>query len=422
MTKSRSGFAAELERWYLERFPESREQRQIGHEKELPLVWEENFQAADGRLLFPAFMAMGWQPKYDDVNSEVMLSVANGQGVELTTEAGWCTLELIMPPRESVLTAYQELAAMEKLISRVARDHGMLLLGYGIQPVTNYGRKLWIAKSRHNAIRQALPEEVNVVTITASDQVHLDISRSEIVDAVNVFNAFSGLIIQLFANSPVWQGKPDAQKRLAVREDMWRFATPDRRGMFPRQFADISDFISHMAGLKQLIVRHNGGYQVPGTSYFQYVLDNPQTDWQTHWLYLEGMTWTNARPRVPYGTIEVRPACSQAAVGSAALAAFTLGLLENLKLCQKLLSQHPWSYWQSLRRAAIRGQRQQVLWDLCGEALHLAEGGLKKRALGEEEMLGPLVQRLHQRQNQAQAITDFFPKQGMDALVAKVVL
>ncbi len=417
------GFMKGLKEWHESRFPTTVGLRKVGQEKEYPVVWANDYQAADVRILFPILIEKGWEPKYDEVYNNLILGVMEPiTGVEVTTEAGWCTLEIIMPPEESIIDSTLKLQKVEKMIVSLARDQGMLVLGYGIQPISLPEPRLWIKKRRHEKIREVLPEGVNIVTITASDQVHVDITRDEVVDAVNVFNALSGLIIHLFANSPIWQGGVDPLYRLAVREDLWSFASPDRIGMPLIPYNNLEDYLKATGLLKQFLTRENGDYSTTEALYLDYMLKSPKTDWKYHWMLLEGMTWLNARVRTPYSTIEVRPACTASLDGTEALTALCLGIVENLTEVKEMVFEYPWSFWQGKRGRAIAGVQDDIMDSLADRMLMLAEKGLKNRCYGEESLLGLLYDRLYLKTNPAKKALKVFEQEGFDSFIKTISL
>jgi gamma-glutamylcysteine synthetase len=420
MTKGNAGLGLELRQWYGRQFRQAKEARTIGLEKECPVVDARTYQAADARTFFPVLASLGWQLLYDDYYREEVLG-ASKDGVMITTDAGWCTLEIIMPPESSVLVALEKELEIEALVTGIAKAQGKLVLGYGIQPVTQEGPDNWINKRRHEVIRSGLLLGVDHVTVTAADQVHVSVSQEEMIMALNVFNALSGPIIFLFANSPVRWGQRDPKNRLAIREDLWEEVATEGTGMIPRPFADLEDFLQWMTSLRFCIAKQGDDYIIPGTSFGNFLGGNGHEDWQLHYYYHEASTWLDARLRARFGTIEVRQACSQSKGGIGLLAALVLGLASNLDGAQKLVARFNWPAWQKLKTDAIYGLSNPLLIQTARQMILVAEWGLQQCEPEAVFLLESLSERLA-NQNPALELVRSFQQGGLDAMIKQVIL
>ena len=401
-------FLGEAAKWYLSCFSSCSE-RKIGLEKEYPVVDANSYQAGDARKLFKLLQNMGWEPVFDDFYSDEVIGVKK-DGVEITTDAGWCTLEIIMPPEKSIGAAVQRIREIEQLVVNLCKSQGILVLGYGIQPITMPASDLWIKKRRHKIIKRGLSVGVDIVTITAAEQVHIDINRAEIVDATNVFNALSGPIILLFSNSPFWGGRLDDKSRLAVREDAWAFAGEQKAGIPPRCFADIEELVKYISSLEFSIARKGRDYLVPKTSFIEWA---GRDNWREQWKFHEASVWWDARPRTIYGTIEVRQACSSK--DSGCLPALVKGLIENLNQARQLIKELSWEEWHRLKSCAIFGLDDDVLQRATQAMLEISHAGLKKS--NEENWLDPLWERLKNNTNPAKDAIRLLQSGGLKALI-----
>lgn len=411
---------------YWGRFPqELGGPRRVGLEREFPVVKRDG-TAFDVRETLADLVMLGWEPHYDD-HYQGELQMVSRDGFQVTTDAGWCTLEINLPPYRDLWKAREEFEKLMMFLVEVIGERGGLVLGYGIQPITKYSDNLWIRKRRHEIVRMNFPKTVNRVTITAANQIHIDIARPEVIPMTNVMNALAGLLIVLCANSPIWAGRIDPKNRLAVREDLWRFSNHGRIGIPYEQFEDLSHFLRYVFQQRFFVSRKEGGeYFKPGVTFGEYI-QGDGVDFTQHYKYHEGTVWFCARPRTVYGTIEIRPCCSQPPEEEENMAAdaLALGLVENLKETSEIVSRFPWEVWRRLREDAIfygfqaTVEGQSVL-PLLEKILDLAKRGLAKRGFGEELFLAPLYQRLECQQNPAHNAINLFQRGGIPALIEKL--
>ena len=408
----------QLADWYVTNFPENLPERLIGLEKEYPVVTRGTYEAADVRNIFPCLRDRGWKPIFDDVYQDELIGVRR-RGVRIGTDVGRCTLEIAVPPARSVVRGAHILREAERIAASTCEELGMIVLGYGIQPVTSPDPRLWIKKRRNEVVRSGMPVAFCDTTITAADQVHISISQHEIIDCVNVFNALTGPIVRLFAHSPFWSGGLDVKQRLAVRESMWGFAR-EKAGMPTRRFSDLDDFLSYMARLRFNLARHRGRYVVPVGTFLEWMMEND--DWHEQWKFHEGLVWLNARPRVLFGTVEIRPVCSQRSGEIANLAALAVGVIENLSEAVMLVDSVPWSHWVRFREHAIQGFFDDALERVTKDMLAIAQTGLERRNVGEAPLLALLLQRAEEKTNPARVAMDVVQKHGLAELVRHVAV
>ena len=77
---------------------------------------------------------------------------------------------------------------MQRLVS-AATDLNMRVLGFGIQPVTPRSLDIMTPRKRYDAMRKSLGDPWTWFTVTASDQVHVDIAEPELLRILNVSGA-----------------------------------------------------------------------------------------------------------------------------------------------------------------------------------------------------------------------------------------
>jgi len=397
--------------------------RRIGREAEFPLVRPDG-RAGDVALLWEPLLAEpGARPSFDDPQRTMIVRV-DFPDAAYEVEMGRATAEVVLPPAEDLFAL--EAASRKALarLNRAARARGMLLLGYGIQPRTPAGPWLMTPKRRYFALSSAVGWPWMHFTSTAADQVQVDITRGELVETVNVMNLLSGPIIALTANSPVYAGR--AGRFLSGREGLLAELGEERHGMSPRRFTSVEEYLTFTCA-QTFYVRPDPPrfprYGRPFTAYLTAHSErDPEVLWQDY-LWHEHYIWNSARPRVHYGTIEVRPACQQPPDEPMAAVALCLGLVEalphSMALLEDSLGRGLWPEMRMYRRAVVRrGPRaEEPVRGLLARLVTLAEEGLAARGRGEERYLEPIYRRLESQSVPADRALRLFYQGRTPALV-----
>lgn len=429
---------SEIFEQYAARFKENDEGRSIGIEKEFPVVDAKTGFAFDVRSIFPDLIADGGKADYDPFYGDSILGV-NYKGVYVTTDAGWGTLELPSVPTKSIAETEANFNEWMGFLGDLIGEKGGKILGYGIQPLQSINPENWVKKRRHEVVCRTFGcvHDKNI-TVTSSDQNHLSVSVDEAVRVNRVMNFLSGPMIAMFANSPIWEGEVDSA-RLAPREHMWWFTQKNRHGVFTKNLVaetgkrSLYKYFSHMMSMQHLVSQNCRDFFVPGASFKEFI--DSQVDFEAaFWREiptLEGTNWVNARLRSVYGTVEVRPACQQPRESAMALAAFTLGIAENLEVAEKSIEMFncDMNDAEELREIAMtRGLKARYhglennfsMSEMCAWFLKISESGLQKRNLGEEYYLQELWRRVKTETTLAEELIAIFRKDGIHALIERV--
>ncbi len=431
----------------------------IGIEAELPIVTLEgkvpDFSVIQG--LFKYLEAQGFQVQRDHFSNHLVeASRVNNQSGEhfaycldtITTDAGYGVLEVVMAPQQNIHNLQRHFMAIIQLLYDYFSTHHCLILGFGIQPVTPPSAKLLMPKERYlffshfsqnNVIPKSQGNDAHLLTITASNQCHIDVTNQKAITAINVLNALSGLQIALHANSSIWQGKVDPNCK-ANREFFWKKCYPDRTNQIgiPPRFANTEAYLQYLLEFKPMLFKRGpkllqvlnkatfGEYLHNKTPTTAQTLDGKQVTIQpllADLHYLNTFCYFNARLVPQYGTIESRVCCQQPPGETFAPTALTLGLLENLERAEKLMNKLPWETWKTLRKQAghttfdTQVNNQSIL-PLLKELVDIATQGLQRRKQGEEVFLAPLYERIAQQKSPADVAIDIFEKQGLQAFLA----
>ncbi len=408
--------------------PVLRGPRRIGREAEFPLVRPDG-RAGDVALLWnPLLQERGARPTYDDPDRRRLIVRVDLPDAAYEVEMGRATAEIVLPPARDLKELDAMSADAARRLIRVAASRGMHALGYGIQPRTPAGPRLMTPKRRYFALSRAFGRPYFHFSATASDQVQLDVSRAELVEAINIMNLLSGPIIALTANSPVYGGR--IGRFASGREGLMASLGEHRHGMTPHRFVSLEDYLEFICRQTCYVLPRGGRlvrYGRPFTPYLSAYAParrgSLSEDLWKAYLWHEHYTWNSARLRVGNATIEVRPACQQPPDEPLAAAALSLGFVEAMPQVEAfvldLLGPDPWPAMAAYRRAVVRQgiRAREPAPRLLAGVVDLAEKALRRRRRGEERYLQPIRRRLETRTLPADRAVALFRKGGVPALI-----
>ena len=404
---------------YAARFRDTlRPPRMIGREAEFPVVYPDGRAGDVLQLWKPLLACGGFVPQYDDAKARTLIVAVTGPHGAVEVEVGRATVELVLGPYEDLRQLAESSRRLLRQVVEAAHQVGMRVLGLGIQPRSRASAALMTPKRRYAYLARAVGKPWWQFTATAADQVHVDISRAEVADAVNTLNLLSAPLIALTANSSVYAGRPG--RYLSRREGLLGTLGAGRAGMTPGPFRSVEEFVRHICRYPCYVLRQDDHFRHYNRPFEEYLQDHgPDLD---AYLWHEHYTWNSARPRPHNSTLEIRPACQQPHDEALVVAALALGWVEARAEVQAFLEDalpDPWTTMRRYRRAAISsGLRAKEPVDRFVEGvLRIAEGGLQRRGRGEESFLGPLWSRLERRTTPGDHTRDVMRSQGMAALV-----
>lgn len=398
--------------------------RRIGREAEFPLVWPDG-RAGDASLLWAPLLEQGGLVPVRE--GRRLLIGARGPDVIYQAEVGKPTIELSLGPYDDLWELQRGLDQALGQLIRAAEQRGLWVLGYGIQPRSPPSSMLLTPRPHYQAFHQALGKPWLRLTTTAADQLHIDVSRSEILNSVNWMNLLSGPIIALCANSSVYAGRQG--RYLSGREAFLSELGIHRHGMTPVRFEFIETLIRYLADYPVYVIPQDDGFRRVDMTFLHFadreLRRDPEALFKT-FLWHEHYVWNSARPRVAHSTIEVRPACQQPPSELMAASALILGLVESLKEVQAYLKQalepDPWPAMARYRKAAIQHglSAKEPAPRMLSKLVDLARDGLAQRGRGEEHYLKPIHDRLSSGVSPAEGIRTSFRQGGMEELLRQV--
>ena len=328
--------------------------RTVGREAEFPIV-DGSGRAAEVARLWPLLQVAPGEVlkvKRDAVNTDLVVGL-DGASYSYALEVGRGTIELNVGPCDTLFGLEALFRVGLARLVQAAGQLGWRVLGYGVQPLTPATRALLSPKQRYAALADVMGDDWVWYTVTASDQLHVDVSRGEAVAVLNFANLMAPVVVALCANSPVVAGALTGS--CSSREArMVEAVHGQRHGMIARPYADFTDFVARLSGMRSLL-RREGARLLPDGRLFDEVL---RTDFGAMdglargcfdaFLLHDHYVWHSARLRSAYGTVELRPACQQPPHEAMAAAALYLGLVEGraeiTDYVQGALS--PGGYWE----------------------------------------------------------------------------
>lgn len=348
-------------------------------------------------------------------------------GTAVTTDMGVSTLEARVGPVADLHLLDKRVTALVTDLSAMLGAGRCRLLGYGMQPAAGIGDIPMSPGERYRQLNNgSMPAHDGtrwgeLLCLSASSQVHVDVSVAEAASVTGALNRTAALRIALMANSP-WSARlPGAGQ--ARRELFWDQAyanRPRRWGILPPS-ETLAEHARRLLTTEAYLASRGGRVlRIEETASWADLLraGRPVAAWDvdgarhllrprvTDPLEHLGAIWSCTRLSPEYGTVEDRVACAQPPGEQTANAALILGLVECAGELRALADALPLGSWIDARvDACCRGLSARVgtvpVVALAEQLLAIAERGLSARGLAEEQFLDPLRERLTRRENPA---------------------
>lgn len=395
--------------------------RKIGKEAEFPVVTRDGRAAEVTAILQRLVAEHAFTPRYDSS----LLVAAQRAGLEVAVEVGRGTIELALPPCDDLWQLEKDHQSTMELIARVADSVGAHLLGFGIQPRTRASLAQMTPRKHYRALYGAIGAPWLKLTTTAADQTHIDIARTELLDAINYLNLLTAPLIALSANSSVYAGR--AGKFVSGREGLLKDLGETRYGMTPHKFESIEDFIRYICEYRCFVLSEKQNYRKFKLPFTNYLLTEPSGLFE-EFLWHEHYVWNSARARVATSTIEVRPACQQPRDAPLAANALILGWVESLPQLaayfRGAFGDHAWQVMRTYRRAVVRDglHAREPVENFVRDVVRIAEEGLTKRGRGEEKFIAPMWERLERKESPGIRAKRIFQRKGIEGLLEEIVI
>ena len=411
---------------FTEAFPvDTPTQRTIGREAEYPIV-KATGEAADARRLLEHLRAtLGLHAHYDSGNPRLIVG-ADGEDYKYALEVGVGTIEINTRPCRTLFEIQSIMVEAVLPVVRQAAYYDWRVLGYGIQPLSPPSLAIMSPKQRYQSLYRSMGAEWLWYTVTASDQCHVAIGRSEMVNLLNFGNMMAPVLIALCGNSPIHSGR--LSRFCSSREGRMAgiHANEYRHGMPARPYTTIADYVRTVSQANYLIARSAGEVIPVNRPFTDYLLEHGP-DYPA-FLYHEHYVWNSARLRAAYGTIEIRPACQQPWPEQMAAMTLSVGLIEAAATIdayvQGVLGSDYWSIMRTYHQQVIHFglSAPQPAPHFLETIVELATAGLQQRGHGEETLMTPIENRIYRRLNPAQRNRRIFDFDGMTGLLSQAAI
>ena len=360
-------YGAPRERWLIggefERILLRPDGRSIGYDEPHGIRW-----------VLESMQADGWAPVVEEGKLIALLK----DGASITLEPGG-QFELSGAPHQTLAQLEQEVTANRDFLVGLAKQAPIVPVAVGLTPFMAIEEIAWMPKGRYQIMQRYLPGSLAhyMMKGTASVQCNYDyIDEADCAAKVKLAAGFAPLTTAMFANSPLYHGKPTGW--MSYRGHIWTQTDPDRTGFPPGLRDDYSHdrWVDYLLAVPMMFYKREGAWlPANGRSFAEYMRQGfdghfpNMDDWNLH------MTSVFPEVRIKQ-TIEVRGADCVSLPMSVAFCALFTGLF----------------YGQSALRDALvlagelssTGSRDQRLELACREGLQGSIGGRTLAAWGSD--------------------------------------
>ena len=378
-----------------------------------------------------------------DSNGSITSAKHEETGDILSFDCCYSNLELSFGKAVTLFEIKERFEDYCRFLNAEFAKEGYTLTGMGVNPNADINHNQPIQNERYRMLYHYLhsyPQHKNEVamrfherpdfgTFTSASQVQLDVRYDELTDVINVFGLLEPYKALLFANSYL----PDYPDFLCVRNMLWEHSmqgyNPHNVGMFGKKVSGIDELIDYIGTQSIYCTMRDGRY----IDFTPLTLDEFFSRDSVEGEYFDGekyqkITFVPEISDLEYlrtfkfedltfrGTIEYRSSCCQPLSEALTVAAFHTGLKEKLYELKEILEKDDVIYSHGFNALELQKLlSKQKLPEYIDTAavekqliiiLDLAADGLKKRGFGEEVLLSPLYERVHEHINPAKEMLD----------------
>jgi glutamate--cysteine ligase len=311
-------------------------------------------------------------------------------------------LELSGAPLATLHETEEELRHHLVEVREAGGELGIGFLGIGFSPKWTLAETPVMPKARYEIMKRYMPTRgrlgLDMMFRTATVQVNLDFAdEADMVAKMRVGLALQPIATALFANSPFTDGKPNGFK--SYRAEVWRDTDPDRTGNLPFVFEPgmgFERYVDYALEVPMYFVYRNGRYvDVAGSSFKDFIAgrldgfpgEHPTfDDWADHLttlfpdVRLKRFLEMRGADAGPYAELMALPAFWVGLLYDAAAQADALALIADWRA-----SEHQMLRDEVPRLGLGTPFRGRTVADVAREAVAIAEGGLKRRALRDRQ-------------------------------------
>lgn len=361
----------------------------------------------------------------------------------LCYDCSYNNIEFAMGPEKDLFTINDRFKEYYTFIKESFEEFNHTVTGMGINPYRQYNKEIPIPSERYLMLYHHLESYKNYQNppiefhdypgygmFSSASQVQLDVNKKDLVETINTFSKIEPIKALLFSNSVFYEENPMI---LCYRDLLWENSThginPRNIGMYDEDFKSLEEFETYLQSLNIYCVVRDGSYinfqtmslndyfskeNIKGEKYadghYEDINVKPSIE---DIKYLRPFKFINLTFR---GTIEFRSVCTQPIKDSMTVAAFHLGLNDQLDNLSQLINEDTIIYHKGytatqLRKLLIQKEipefiNQEELYKLSKQIVDLASDTLIDRGMGEEVFLKPLYERIRKRTNPGKNIVE----------------
>jgi glutamate--cysteine ligase len=349
--------------------------------------------------------------------------IALQRGMETVSLEPGGQLELSGSPFFTAREAHAENLRHLSEAKAAAQALGLRLVALGYRPIVAPADMPWMPKTRYKVMRRTLPERgrlaLNMMLMTSTGQVSLDWeSEADCVRKTVLVARLAPLMVALFANSPLVEGKPSGW--MSFRSRVWEEVDPTRCGYLPSFFDGSFSYRAYVEWALDaplLFLRRRGEYLHPKLTFRQLLKEGfegqpaDMGDWTDHLSTL----FPEVRLKK---VLEVRGADCVSAEMTGGLAALWRGLLydpgaldEAERLLPKLSFTEHLAFHDTARKQGLAGRLgQHELHRLAAEMVAIARRGLERLDPKDAPLVEPLARVAASGRSPAQAVLEAWEK------------
>lgn len=351
-------------------------------------------------------------------------------------DCSYNNIEFAMGREKDLFAIHDRFCEYYSFVKESFEHYNHTLTGMGINPYRKYNVNEPIPSERYLMLYHHLKSVENYGNVpmhfhdypeygmfSSASQVQIDVHRDDLIKTINVFSKLEPIKALLFSNSVLL----DENKHVACfRDPLWEYSThgvnPHNIGSYDVDFKSIEDLQAYLESLNIYCVMRDGAYiNFPSMN----LLDYFSKDFVRGEIYDKGeYREIDIKPCIsdikylrPFkfinltfrGTVEFRSICTQPIRDSMCVAAFHLGLKDNLDDLESIVDNDEVIYRNGytageLRKLLIQDELPSFVdvKDICklsNQIVDLASLGLEERGIGEEVFLKPLYERIKRRTN-----------------------
>ena len=357
----------------------------------------------------------------------------NQKGDIISYECGYAIIEISLAPEKDLNIINKRTKHFINEILSFLEKLGLTLLDSGINPF-EWAKNIPILRNKYYYMLNHFFEKynlnkefsfINAQTFICAEQLHIDCSKEEVFQFINIVNKLGWIKALLFANSPY---KNDNKKSFCIRDQIWQdsaFAYHQNNCSIRNvKFETFEDVLLETLNNSIFHIKKNDDYILfTPTKLINYLESKSLTGWI---INPEKFTKTKIIPKeieikysrlfnhaviTPLGTIEIKSECQQPFEDIMSPLAFHLGIASNLNTIESHLETIS-EYINETNAKEFREKAVNLGYNIQNELsfdiqkfiyklLILIKEGVKKRNKSEDVFLDCLFTRLENKTNPA---------------------